>query len=269
MYKLADSHIHLFDGGFEKSGVDEVAQYERLIEEHSIKAALVVGYEGQDWARGNNEFVATLARSRNWIHPVAFLLPTQLSISHLQSLANERYVGISLYLFSDEDVATVAKVPSEVWQWLVEHRWLISVNSKGHFWRVWEQVLKENPQLRLLISHVGLPQINNSDSPADAIAAELAPQVLLHQFPYVYLKLSGFYALEPTSPSFPYLKTHPYINYLLKRCDTKRLVWGSDFTPALGKVSFAETFTHLGQWISDEHLRSRLLHDNLIELLNK
>ena len=269
MYKLADSHIHLFDGGFDKSGVDEVAQYERLIEEHSIEAALVVGYEGQDWARGNNEFIATLARSRRWIHPVAFLLPTQLSLSHLQSLANERYVGISLYLFSDEDVATVAKVPSEVWQWLVEHRWLISVNSKGHFWRVWEQVLKENPQLRLLMSHVGLPQISSSDSPADEIAAELAPQVLLHQFPYVYLKLSGFYALEPTLPTFPYPKTYPYINYLLERCDTKRLVWGSDFTPALGKVSFAETFTHLSQWISDEHLRSSLLHDNLIELLNK
>lgn len=268
MYTLADSHIHLFQCGFNGSGIDEVAAYEQLIEEHSIEAALVVGYEGEDWARGNNDFIAGLAESRSWLYPLAYLAPSQISVNRLEALSRGKFVGISLYLFNLEDVTTIERVRNEVWEWIVARGWLISVNSKGDSLRVWLKILERIPQLRVVISHLGLPQIKASAPALQEIAVELENQRLLHNFENVYLKLSGFYALEPTAPPFPYSATYPYFQFIIENFADNRLIWGSDFTPALDKVSFTETFAHFKQWLShDEELSTRLLGRNLIELL--
>jgi len=76
--KLADSHIHLFRNGypgrygalFPKGG--EPAAYEAIRKAHSIELALVVGYEGEPWCRGNNRYLAALVISRPWMVPLAF-----------------------------------------------------------------------------------------------------------------------------------------------------------------------------------------------------
>jgi predicted TIM-barrel fold metal-dependent hydrolase len=200
---------------------------------------------------------------------VAFLFPVNLSVKYLENLSNQNFVGISLYIFSEDDVASIERVPSEVWQWLARRGWLISVNSKGQMWRLWEPILNQNLELSLLISHMGLPEISGAYPSPDEVNKELAHQYMLHKFPNVYLKLSGFYALEPTAPIFPYPKTYLYTKNLIEKCDSSRLIWGSDFTPALTTVSFAETFAHLEQWIVDDYLRRRLMYDNLRGLLNK
>lgn len=268
MFTLADSHIHLFEGGFRKSGVDEVAEYERLIKEYSIEAALVVGYEGEEWATGNNSFIAGLAESRPWIRPVAYLSPTELSVEHLETISAKNFIGISLYLLSTDDMAAIEGVSDEVWAWIVRRGWLISVNSKGELWRVWHGVLTRNPELRLCMSHLGLPEVDKEEPSDKMIAKELANQRLLHTFANVYLKFSGFYALEEVAPFFPYTKSYPYVRYILENFDNRRLIWGSDFTPALLRVSFEETFAHLQRWLSSHELLERILRKNLIEFLD-
>ena len=50
----ADAHIHLFEGGYQGGSltsrpgveVDELLCYQSLMKDHHIKAALVVGFEG-------------------------------------------------------------------------------------------------------------------------------------------------------------------------------------------------------------------------------
>ena len=51
---LADSHIHLFENGYQNSGENTLESYLAIIEKFAISRALVVGYEGEPWAVGNN-----------------------------------------------------------------------------------------------------------------------------------------------------------------------------------------------------------------------
>ena len=63
MSERADAHIHLFEKGFQGSftgrpgvQIDEAALYDSLAKDHNVKQALIVGYEGHDWAAGNNAY---------------------------------------------------------------------------------------------------------------------------------------------------------------------------------------------------------------------
>ena len=84
-------------------------------------------------------------------------------------------------------------------------------------------------------------------------------------FSNVYLKLSGFYALEPSDPVDAYRLLAPYIRYVVEKFSADRLIWGSDFPLSLDKVSFAQTFENLN---SIELLKlKKILEDNLQRLL--
>lgn len=262
---LADSHIHLFENGYQNSGKNTLETYFPLIQEFSISRALVIGYEGEPWALGNNAYIANLKKSNLWISPVAFLKASDLSLENLESLVDQGFVGISLYVFSDEDFAILQNIENVIWQWLVDKKWLISVNSKGDLWLLWMEVLKRNPTLTLLISHIGLITIPTKPASEGEIANALTAISSLMNFSNVYLKLSGFYALEPSDPVHAYWLLEPYIRYVVEEFSADRLIWGSDFPLSLDKVSFAQTFENL-KYIKPLKLKN-ILEDNFQRLL--
>ena len=104
---LADGHIHLFENGYKNSGENEISLYEDLIKQHTIKCSLVVGYEGESWALGNNAYISSLALNRPWIHPLAFFKPGNLQVSELDNLLKLGFEGITLYIFSEQDAGEV------------------------------------------------------------------------------------------------------------------------------------------------------------------
>ena len=267
---LADGHIHLFENGYKDSGANEISLYEELIKQHSIKCALVVGYEGESWATGNNVYIASLAQTRPWIHPLAFFKPENLQVSQLENLLSLGFEGITLYIFSEQEMADLSAVDDSVWAWLVDHNWMVSVNSKAHCWNLWLDVMSMSPDLILLISHLGLPTVDIGHLTNDDIALELSAIGNLHRYTNVYLKLSGFYALEQEEPIYPYPSLRNYLHYIVNNFDRTRLIWGSDFTPALATVTFTQTFDHfstlefLGQ--IDTNM---ILHQNLLQLIAK
>ena len=156
----------LFDGGFGYSftarqgvRIDETACYESLQKTHDVRDALVVGYAAEPWCQSNNNFLARITRDLPWAHPTAYIdLTDPLTADHLKRLQADGFVGISIYCFDEKTMTAIEKTNTDTWQWLVEHRWLISVNSRGHYWSVWESVLQQHKQLRVLVSHLGLPQ---------------------------------------------------------------------------------------------------------------
>ena len=267
---LADGHIHLFENGYKDSGAGEISLYEELIKQHSIKCALVVGYEGESWASENNAYISSLAQTRPWIHPLAFFKPSNLQVSELDNLLKLGFEGITLYIFSEQDAADLSAVEDSVWVWLVENKWMISVNSRAHFWDLWLDVMSKWPQLTLLISHLGLPRVDADHLTNDDISIELSTICRLHSYTNVYLKLSGFYALEQKDPAYPYPSLVNYLHYIVDNFDRSRLIWGSDFSPALATVTFAQTFEHfftlefLGKFDTD-----MILHQNLLQLIAK
>lgn len=266
---LADSHIHIFENGYRNSGESEISAYEDLIKNHSIKCALVVGYEGDSWASGNNAYISSLAQTREWIHPLGFVEVRNLHVASLEGLLNLGFEGISLYIFSEAEIVDLLAIDDSVWVWLVEHKWMISVNSKGKCWDSWLEVMRSHPELTLLISHLGLPSVDVEQLELTDIALELDTIKKLHKYINVYLKLSGFYALEQFVPTYPYPSLRNYLLYIIDNFDLNRLVWGSDFSPALATVSFPETFEHIFGLDSSKVIHSKnILSENLIRLLS-
>lgn len=54
------------------------------------------------------------------------------------------------------------------------------------------------------------------------------------------MKLSGFYALAAPSHDFPHTQAWGYVETLLEAFGVERLLWGSDFSPALSHLSFPQ-----------------------------
>ena len=273
----ADAHLHFFSPGYvahlpescRRVQPDEVTLYAALVQQHDIAQVLAVGYEGQPWAAGNNSYLAELAAAHDWIRPLAFIHdPAGLSVAMLEHLARERFAGLSLYLFDEPVLNTLGQVHNDVWAWLIHRRWLISVNSRGVHWAAWAPILERHPDLRLLVSHLGLPPAVERAPDASGARTALHSVLALARFPGVRVKLSGFYALATPGYDYPHRAAWPYVEALLEFFGSERLLWGSDFSPSLEWLSFPQTlglFTQMS--FLDDADRSRIEGENLLALL--
>jgi L-fuconolactonase len=274
----ADAHLHLFEGGFRtdppacRPGVEinEALFYESLMESHGVKAALVVGFTGDSWCARNNEFLAGLMPSRNWIRAVAYcdIRRGGMSINDLEQFREMGFIGTSLYVFEEEDVQALEQVDDDCWRWISNHRWLVSINSKGTPWQVWPSILDRHNNLRLVVSHLGLPPCVASP-PAEA-SATMADVTTLAGYPGVHVKLSGFYALTDPGHDYPHEAAWPYVRVLKDAFGADRLLWGSDFSPHLDWISFPQTFDLFGKmpFLTDEEC-DMITGRNLLILLDE
>lgn len=250
MPRRADAHIHLFREGYRAAftarpgvAINEAACYESLAAEHGIAAALVVGYAAEPWAAHNNQFLAQVAPAHAWARPLAYIDAAQPpTLEDLESWQRQRFVGVSLYLFDEQAAAALMRLPDDLWRWMVERRWLLSINSRGEYWRAWRPILQRHGHLRILVSHLGLPQRVASPPSAAQARQALASVLELAEFPGVRVKLSGFYALTDPGYAFPHEAAWPYVETLRERFSVDRLLWGSDFAPHLDWLSFPQTF---------------------------
>ena len=277
-FARADVHIHLFEHGFQgsfsgRSGVkiDEVGCYTSLAEEHGVVAALVVGYQGGDWCTDNNEFLARTRPDHAWVRPVAYMDPGKpFDPDSLNRLKKLGFIGLSCYIFGQERYDALSQISDEVWSWLVEQRWLVSVNSSGDDWSAWLPVLGRHRDLRVIISHLGLPpQVGLP--PSETEARKLIDAVLtLAQFPASFVKLSGFYAISQPSYDYPHETAWPYVEVLLAEFGVHRLLWGSDFSPCLDYLTFPQTFGLFAKipFLSDTD-REKIEGGNLLRLLGQ
>jgi len=247
----ADAHLHFFQPGYvatlpencRRIQPDEVTLYKALAQQYDVQQVLAVGYEGESWAAGNNQHLAQIAASHSWVRPVAFVHePERLSIPVLEHWQQEHFVGLSIYVFDEAMVATINQVLEEVWAWLEQHHWLASVNSRGENWTAWLPVLERHPELRLIVSHLGLPPAVEQVPTETTVRQALRSVLALAKFPGVRIKLSGFYALTKPGYDYPHRAAWPYVEALLADFGSSRLLWGSDFSPGLEWVSFPQTF---------------------------
>lgn len=272
-----DAHAHFFIPGYvdllpescRRLQPDEFTLYTALAARHAITQVLAVGYEGEPWAAGNNAYLTALARQAHWLRPLAYADPAELQIAGLERWRGQGFVGISLYVMNADRADRLGAVPPEVWSWLAAHRWLISVNSQGELWRAWQPLLDGHAALRLLISHLGLPPRRAlAPSPAEA-DANLAAVTDLAVYPGVHVKLSGLYGLTDPGHDYPHHAAWPYIQTIAQRFGPRRMLWGSDFSPALEQISFAQArgVVDCLPWFSDAD-HSAILGDNLAQLLH-
>ena len=275
---LADSHVHFFSPGFaealpvscRRSSPDELTLYKAFRELHDIKAVLAVGFQGLPAHEHNNDYLASIVSDHDWLYPLAYVKPTALNVKLLEARHVQKFIGLSLYLLSDQDAADLATVNDDAWAWLAEHQALVSVNTRGKSWEAWVPILKRHPKLRLMVSHLGLPgkwaSVPSSQEVTDALAAVTALAV----FPEVRVKFSAFYATSEPYYDFPHAQAVPVMEHLAHAFGVQRLVWGSDFCPALEYVSFPQTFAVLDRWtkVSGEQ-RDAIKANNLLALIDE
>ncbi len=278
MPERADAHIHLFEGGYRHSlagrpGVqlDEPALYDSLAGEHGVRCALIVGYAGDAWCADNNAWIARQAQRYAWVRPLAYVDPAQpLTVEQLEGLAAQGFVGLSMYVFEQSTVEGLHRIPQETWAWLEARGWLVSANSRGGTWAAWQDVLHRHGDLRLLVSHLGLPP-RASAPPTGAEAREaLAAVLALAAYPGPRVKLSGFYALTEPGYDYPHRAAWPYVEALLAAYGAGRLLWASDFTPCLDHLTFPQTyglFAHMP--FLGEAERAMIEGANLLALLGE
>lgn len=278
MSDRADAHIHLFKNGFRASftarpgvQIDEAALYASLAADYRVKQALVVGYEGEAWAEGNNAHISALARQHSWSRPVAFVhLGAPPDPAALDARRRQGFVGVGLYIFGPDSLQSLQRISDDVWAWITEKRWLVSLNSRGEDLAGWAPILDRHPELRLLVSHVGLPPRAAQPPSAPTARAAMAELIGLARFPGVHVKLSGFYAISDPGYAYPHRAAWPYVEALVETFSPKRLLWGSDFTPSLDSVSFAQTIGMFAEmpFFSDEDRRA-IEGANLLSLLGE
>lgn len=250
MGERADSHIHVFRNGFQggftaRPGVqiDELACFDSLAADHHVTAALVVGYTAEDCYRDNNRFLAKKLSQHAWINAVAFVSkPDELTVAILESWRQQGFIGISIYLFDEDNARSLQQCPDEVWAWLMTNRWLISVNSRGEYWHAWVTILEQHEALRVVISHLGLPPAA-SQSPTMEIAQQaLDGPLALAKFSGPRIKLSGFYDLTEPGHDYPHEAAWPFVDCLRAGFGVDRLLWGSDYPACLDLLSYSQTF---------------------------
>ena len=261
--RLADAHIHLFRSGYKgrygrpASGGDDLDVYESLMREHRIDLSLVVGYEGRPRYRGNNTYIARLMRDHKWIGPLAY------TPADKPSAPTEPFLGVAVYLLGDADAVAFSTWPDRVVTELADRRSVVSINAVPEALALASDSIRRLDGCQVLISHLGLPGSFEQTPSQRQVSSALKPLLSLSSAGHVGVKLSGLYALTNPMHSFPHLAARPFIDRLADSYGTARLYWGSDFSPALDYVSFAQTVHAVSDLPWSNSDRARVMGGNL------
>ncbi|MFI6819840.1 amidohydrolase family protein [Micromonospora sp. NPDC050187] len=249
----ADAHLHLFASGYpgrygrSPAGGDELAVYGSLRRTHGIDRALVVGYEGAPEFVGNNAYLAGLAADHDWIAPVAYVPPGgPTDPSDLRRWWAEGFVGISAYLADPEASRAFGMWLGDAAADLDRVGAVLSLNATPAATAHLGPALAALGDCTVLVSHLGLPGAHPVPPGRDTAASVLAPLLGLAELPHVGVKLSGLYAISEPAHAWPHDSARPFVEVLLGAFGPQRLYWGSDFSPSLDHVSFAQTLHPVG-----------------------
>ena len=241
---IIDTHIHLFDRPFAlafnadhiKSGPEgEVTQYENFRRTHTISHAFVICYEYRPNPR-NNEYVLNLSKRRKWIHPFGFVKSNPSTMARdAERLLKKKFFGLTLYPDS-RDAVWLTKSPrwmaerkmNDFWALVEEQEVPVSINMNHTSVPFLLKALDRYPNCILLLSHMVFPVVKNGKlNKAFLVMKELK------NYPNVFVKLSGFYALSAKGWKYPQDDMFPAVDFLRDHLTPKRLMFASDAAPVL------------------------------------
>jgi len=274
---LADAHLHLFKHGFPASrggrviGVgSEIDAYEALRQVHKIALGLVVGYEADGIDADNNSFIRTLAAERPWMSTLAYVpVHPAPSAERIEAFFDSGHIGLAVYTPDATAASALAAWPAENWLLLERCRAIMSLNAGPEAIRGLDGVVRGHGSCSFLFSHLGLPGRHPEIPGAAEAASRLQPLLDLADCPNARVKVSGLYALSDPPQAHPNHAARPFVELLLDHFGPGRCLWGSDFSPALEFVTFAETtVVPWSDGLSREE-RDLVMGRNLLELLGR
>jgi predicted TIM-barrel fold metal-dependent hydrolase len=149
--------------------------------------------------------------------------------------------GYALYALDSTSAEAIARWPYDVLAELNAQGAVLSVNARPPAIEALRPFVNALDGCTVLFSHLGLPG-RFRERPPDATAQTLlGPLLRLAELPNVTVKFSGLYAVSDPAHDFPHHAARPFVEALLTVFGPHRVMWGSDFPPALDYVSFAQT----------------------------
>lgn len=252
--KIADAHLHLFRHGFPGrygapfARANELELYNALRREHGIVRGLIVGYEGRPAYQGNNRDLAVWRRAQPWMAPLAYCgTAAPPAAARLEAFRKKKFAGLALYVFSQQDVRLLLKWPARTTEWLGRARSIVSLNTHPPALAKVRPFLERLAGCAVLISHLGLPGACAAPPTRAEARAKLAALRRTAALPWVGVKLSGLYALSRPAHDYPQRSAYPFIRQALDDFGPRRLYWGSDYSPALAHLSFAQCVAALNR----------------------
>ena len=274
---IADAHLHFFRQGFPGRygrpvlGRDsEIDAYEAFRATHGISRALVVGYEGSGIDPGNNQYIRALAASRPWMKTLAYADPLKaFAADAVHRWVADGHIGISVYLADASAAAAVSDWPAGAWQSLEQHHAIISVNASPPLIDALAPMARAHAGCTFVFSHLGLPGRYPAPPSSNEAADRLRPLLHLAKLAHVMVKISGLYAVSDPAHGYPHAAAAPFVDVLLDCFGPERCLWGSDFSPALDFVSFAQTLAN--PWLDrlTPAERDRVMGGSLLRLLGR
>lgn len=264
----ADAHIHLFSGGFlgPPSVAGGIVEYEQMRQLGGIDEALVVGYEGEAGYFGNNDYILDLSRRIRWIKPLYFVDSTKPPPNNemITFALTAGFRGIALYL--NQSSRNLPDWPLPFLRDFGRPGIIVNINAPMRSINSHALPIRSMESSSVLISHLGLP--GQGAPPTVSAAREaLAPLLGLARCKHVSVKLSGLYVVDP---HHPYVGAKAYVSELLEAFGPERILWGSDFSPALAHGTMRE-LADLPAWVADmltiEEIE-RVTGNNLRQLLH-
>lgn len=221
-----------------------MADFESLHHEHGIEGALVVGFEGLARFRGNNDYIGEISQTRPWIHGLYYLnCARDPGPELLASVRDRGYAGFSLYL--DNPESTFDNWRKDTLAVLGRDSAIVSVNATPAAIAKNEAALSSLTSAAVLISHLGLPGPGMVS--VGSAGGRLRPLLRLANHGHIYVKASGFYAIDERHP---HLGASPYLEVLLDSFGIERILWGSDFAP-VEEFCRPDEYLSLPQWCGE------------------
>lgn len=262
---MIDSHIHLFEGGYrgDRPGGQELLEYARHRDRFDITATLVVGYEGDELHRGNNDYLARVARQRPWVYPLAYVAAERgRSAMAAPDLAAGPFVGISVYLLNESSIAGLMSWTAAEWARVPEPG-IVSVNTTPALMPRIGLVAAAHPRLTFMVSHFGSPPELGEGGVVGALQhlLGLAPNANVH------VKASGYYALGDRGWSV--MEQAAATSMTIEAFGADRVHWGSDFSPCLEATTFAAAVSPPGLESLSAGQRREVEHEALSRVLER
>ena len=243
----ADAHLHIFADGYggltgsSPAGGDELVVYERLRSHDGIRRGLVLGYEGGPRYAGNSDHVLSLAATRPWMAPLAYLaVSPPPSVPRLAELRSRGAVGFALYPESRHEGADrqlagcgLCRGAAAAGARERERRARGDGDGAGPGGAGW--------MCRAVPAIVGR-RGGFANTPRPERARELLAPLLAHAArDNIKVKFSGLYGISDPEHDFPHRAVQPFVDSILDAFGPSRPgAWGSDYSPALDFVSFAQ-----------------------------
>jgi predicted TIM-barrel fold metal-dependent hydrolase len=243
---IFDSHLHLFSHGYNGfpgtsplGSRSDIEAYEALMAAYGIDGGLVVCYEAEGIDPTNNAFVRELATTHSWIASVAYLDAAVAPPAHIVAgLLDAGHIGIAVYLPDEAAALALAGWPRVTWRLLSDRRAIVSLNARPAAIRKLDATVAAAQGCQFLFSHLGLPGRQEKRVGQAEATRILEPLLRVAGAGNVGVKISGLYAIDPVAP---HVAARPFVDALLEWVPPADLHWGSDFSPALGFVSFEDT----------------------------